>query len=334
MVLFASLGACSGDDASGGGGGGGFCSALGAASTCQGAEEPCRDVLTIDAAADGSCVDQRDAFLGCLTGHDLVCASGSHLYAGPDAASGSSYTLGGYTVQTATDCTRLGDAWVSCNNCREATKRVRDAAETFVIPSDPAATRCREKREAFLACALIAQVTCPDFMTVDSRGPSGTGRTIDDLGGVTVHVTEACGARADEWLSCVYCGGGLGYGKRGRDVGERCDETRDCADGLTCVFDHCTAPCDPAASADVCTGRTWRDGDCRNDAGRIPKCSGIVNACVTSCESNEDCTSIQADGFCPGNGARLEPDRISVEYSVCFFGECNDDYCTPADPFP
>jgi hypothetical protein len=306
-----------------------FCSVLAAASTCQGAGPECQNVLTVDAAADSTCLAERDTFLNCLTGESLVCASSSLLYAGPDAATGESYTIGGYTVQTATACTELGDAWQSCLVCKDAFASAREAAtSTFSDPGEPG---CDSERDAFLACALPETATCPDSSTILAGGAEADARTFSELGGVTVHLTADCAAKADAWLSCGYCGHGLGYGKSGKDVGERCDDTTECADGLSCKLHHCTAPCD--GDGLVCSGRTYQDGECRNGEGRTPQC-GLQGACVTSCENNEDCTAIQSDGFCPGNGASLEPIDGVVQYGVCYFGPCGDWTCEATDPFP
>lgn len=326
------LAGCGGDGGSGGGGAS-FCTALGAASTCEGAEQTCREVLTVDAAADSRCVPQRDLFLSCLARHELVCASSSLLYAGPDAATGSSYFLGGYTVQTATDCVRQGDAWQSCLNCTDAVVRAREAVEGYLDQTAPHAPTCEAARDEVLACALPAQVTCPDGQTVEAGGTAETGHIVDELDNVTLYVTEACRARVDAWLDCVHCGQGVAFGKPGKEIGESCRQTAECAEGLTCALDHCTAPCDRDAPGDVCSGRRYVEGECRNRDGRVPSC-GLLNACVISCEGNDDCTAIRADGFCPGNGAILEPIDNTVQYGACYFGPCDDYDCTATDPFP
>lgn len=326
----------------GGGGTGGttgtsFCAVLAMAATCQSAGPECEKVLTVDAAADDTCLAERDTFLNCISAESLVCASETLLYAGPNAASGSSYSLGNYTVQTSSGCTVQGDAWQSCLRCKERFAAVRQAAEGWFTPSEGAPS-CDEAREAFLACALPAGATCPLDAVIEAGATAATGRTFaETLAGVTIHATEDCAKKGDAWLSCGYCGAGLGHGKPGKDVGDPCGATDECAKGLTCKLQHCTAPCDSVghgAQQDYCTGRTWKDGACRNDSGATPSCSSILKACVTSCDGNDDCEAIQSDGFCPGNGATLLTDDWSVEYGKCFFGPCTDEGCKATDPFP
>lgn len=341
-VVLVGCGSNKGGGAVPGGGPGGttgtnFCAVLDLAPTCTGAGPECQNVLSVDAAADDTCLAARDTFLNCIAAESLVCASTTLLYAGPNAASGTSYYLGNYTVQTSSGCTVQGDAWQSCLRCKDRFAAVRAAAADWFTPTEGAPS-CDAARDAFLACALPAVATCPEDAVIEAGATAETGVAFGEtLGGVTLYMTPDCVKKGEAWLSCGFCGAGLGYGKPGKDVGDPCGSTDECAQGLECKLQHCTAPCDSVGHggvADYCIGRTWKDGACRNDAGATPSCSSIIKACATSCDGNDDCEAIQSDGFCPGNGATIKTEDWSVEYGLCFFGPCADDGCTATDPFP
>ncbi len=308
-----------------------FCAALGRGVGCTGSESPCNDVLTIDAVESSACIGWRDALLGCLATKPLVCDGSSLAYAGNEASSGESYSVGGFTIQTH-ECATQGDAWQSCLACKDSVPVVRQSAIDDYVPWG--GQDCNARRGAFIDCVLADGMRCVDQAIFDPEAGNGGGKKFS-FDWVEVYAGATCAALGDRWLDCVNCGLGYGFDKPGKDVGQPCAESGECAAGLTCALGHCTAEC-VFNGPPVCTGRHWAGSRCENDDGREPSCSSIVDACVTDCDGNDDCQAIQQDGFCPGNGAILAYTDGVVEYGVCFFGACGEGWngCTATDPFP
>jgi hypothetical protein len=319
------------------GGSEGFCSALNAENACPGTLDVCQQQLTIDDLEYPNCVEDRSAFLGCLAEQKLICPSSGTVYAGATENTGEAYSLGDYVAWYPASCAPTADAWTSCKSCPEALQRVRDAEEWNYWDA-ATITRCEAKREGFLRCVeQSSPQSCPDTSTLFAGASESITGTEIALSGVTIHTSAACAAEYEEWQNCAYCGDGVGYGKQGLDVGQPCSSSAECANGMSCIFGMCTAPCDNSQGGTNCKGRSFRDGECRNDDDRVTSCSSIIDACVLECDDNTFCEGFQNDGFCPGNGAILATNPESlVEYGVCFFGPCAEGWegCTPTRPFP
>jgi hypothetical protein len=333
---------CDGEDGGGGSGSGssGFCRKLEAVKTCAGGLEECNKEIAIDDIEYPACVQARETLLGCLTRTQMICPSLGTLYANATENTGQPYSLGPYTAWADATCAPLGDAWVSCKNCGEALKKLPEISSG---PTDQTTNaRCASNRQAFLDCVNDEALACPSTDIIEAGADSETdspnaGRELSFDNSLKIFVNPTCGALYDTWQGCVYCGGGLGYEKSGKDVGMACATSGECAQGLSCVFGHCTAPCDPQADTYPCAGRKFVDGVCVNDDARETTCSHRINACIVACSDNSTCQSLQSDGFCPGNGAILDSSQSNiVEYGYCFFGACREDGwgCASDNPFP
>jgi len=126
------------------GAGGGFCNAL--VASCDSSAKTCTRLLDADALDHPSCVDKRDAFLGCLANQKLACPDSSTVYAGAGAA-GAKFSLSGFTAYTNASCVKLGDAWVACRDAKPPCTAVDvGASQKFVLsPSMPTATAPKAK---------------------------------------------------------------------------------------------------------------------------------------------------------------------------------------------
>lgn len=119
--------------------GGGFCDAL--VSNCNSNAKTCKNLLDADALDHPTCVEKRDAFLGCMANQKITCPDSSTIYAGA-GKTGARFSLDSYTAYTNASCASLGDTWLACHDNKAPCTFTSDgASQTIVLtPSKPSAT--------------------------------------------------------------------------------------------------------------------------------------------------------------------------------------------------